>query len=85
MLPIELFRISAFRACIFGSFVIGFAAFSSPFFLSLYFQQVQGLSVAETGLRLTPSSRRWPWSPPFRAGSSRASGPGGICSSGFWA
>ncbi len=54
MLPIELFRISAFRACIFGSFVIGFAAFSSPFFLSLYFQQVQGLSVAETGLRLTP-------------------------------
>ena len=37
-----------------ASFVLGFTAYASLFFLSLFFQQAQGLSAASAGSQLVP-------------------------------
>lgn len=39
-----------------ASFVLGFTAYASLFFLSLFFQQAQGHSAALAGSQLAPSS-----------------------------
>jgi EmrB/QacA subfamily drug resistance transporter len=54
MLSLALFGNPTFSAAIAASFVIGFSAFSSSFFLSLFFQRIQGLSPDEAGWRLAP-------------------------------
>lgn len=54
MLPISLFSSSIFTAAVIASFVIGFSAFTSSFFLSLFFQRIQGLDPDRAGWQLAP-------------------------------
>jgi EmrB/QacA subfamily drug resistance transporter len=56
MLPAGLFARPRFTVVTFSSFVLGFGAYGSFYLLSLFLQQVQGASAAETGVRLLPYS-----------------------------
>ncbi len=63
MLPLRFFRSRAFSATNAVSFAMFFGVFGSIFFLSQYFQTVQGLSPLESGLRTLP----WTGMPMFVA------------------
>ncbi|ABR80995.1 MFS transporter [Pseudomonas aeruginosa] len=54
LLPLGLFRQARFAVCNLASFVLGFSGYASLFFLSLFFQQVQGASAQQAGLYLAP-------------------------------
>ena len=54
MLPLRFFRSRAFSATSVVSFAMFFGVFGSIFFLSQYFQTVQGYSPLESGLRTLP-------------------------------
>ncbi|WP_445286591.1 MFS transporter [Variovorax atrisoli] len=54
LLPLGLFRDARFSVANFASFVLGFSAYASLFFFSLFLQQVQGWSPSDTGWRLVP-------------------------------
>ena len=53
LLPL-LFRQAGFAVCNLASFVLGFSGYASLFFLSLFFQQVQGASAQQAGFYLAP-------------------------------
>ncbi|MBA8879849.1 MFS transporter [Phyllobacterium myrsinacearum] len=54
LLPLGLFRNVEFSMMNATAFMIGFSTFNNVFFLSLFFQRAQGMSPAETGLRMAP-------------------------------
>ncbi|MBO8044305.1 MFS transporter, partial [Pseudomonas aeruginosa] len=54
LLPLALFAVGRFRMLNLASFVLGFTAYASLFFLSLFFQQAQGHSAALAGSQLAP-------------------------------
>lgn len=54
LIPIDLFKNWSFSRYNFVSFVVGFTTYSNIFFLSIFFQNAQGYSAIETGLRMTP-------------------------------
>lgn len=54
LLPLSMFRNAGFSVINFSSFVLGFSAYNSVFFLPLFFQQVQGWTPSQTGWALTP-------------------------------
>jgi len=54
LLPLSLFRDARFSVISFASFVLGFSAYASLFFFSLFLQQVQGWSATGTGWRMVP-------------------------------
>ena len=56
MLPAGLFARPRFAVVTFSSFVLGFGAYGTFYLLSLFLQQVQGASAAETGVRFLPYS-----------------------------
>jgi len=54
LLQLSLFRKADFSGYNFASFVLGFSAYSSVFFVSLFLQQAQGWNAATTGWRMAP-------------------------------
>lgn len=54
LLPLDLFADRRFALLNLASFVLGFTAYASLFFLSLFFQQVQGKTAAQAGWQLAP-------------------------------
>lgn len=56
LLPLQLFTIRVFSVTNVVALVVGFAALSTIFFMAQYFQQVQGYTVLEAGLRTFPIS-----------------------------
>lgn len=54
LLPLSLFQKPVFVVANIASFILGFSYYSSLFFFSLYFQQVQDWSPAEAGWRMMP-------------------------------
>lgn len=54
MLPLSFFRDASFTVTNMASFTLGFASYSSVFFFSLFFQQVQGMSPVMAGLHMSP-------------------------------
>lgn len=54
LLPLALFRQADFTVCNLASAVLGFSAYSSVFFVSLFLQQAQGWNALETGWRMAP-------------------------------
>lgn len=54
LMPLDLFKDWQFSRFNIVSFVIGFTTYSNIFFLSLFFQNAQGYSAIETGVRMTP-------------------------------
>lgn len=56
LLPLQLFRIRAFSIANIVTFLTAFATLSTIFFVAQYFQQVQGDTVLEAGLRTFPIS-----------------------------
>ncbi|WP_085596521.1 MULTISPECIES: MFS transporter [unclassified Pseudomonas] len=54
LLPLDLFRQRPFAVANLASFILGFSSYSSLFFFSIFLQQIQGWSAAETGLRMLP-------------------------------
>ncbi len=54
MLPLSLFRSRVFSVCSLGGLLINTAFYGLIFVISLFFQQVQGLSPLMTGLALAP-------------------------------
>lgn len=54
LLPLALFRQVDFTVCNLASAVLGFSAYSSVFFVSLFLQQAQGWNALETGWRMAP-------------------------------
>ena len=54
VLPLDLFRDPSFANINFISFVLGFSAYTSLFFFSLFLQQAQGWSASATGWRMAP-------------------------------
>ena len=54
LLPLPLFRQSGFAIPNLASFILGFSTYSSLFFFSLYFQNAQGASASEAGVRMMP-------------------------------
>jgi MFS family permease len=54
LLPLDLFADRRFGMFNLASFVLGFTAYASLFFLSLFFQQAQGHSAAQAGSQLAP-------------------------------
>ncbi|KAF0802363.1 EmrB/QacA subfamily drug resistance transporter [Alcanivorax xiamenensis] len=54
VLPLALFRHGEFSRANVASFVLGFSAYSSLFFFSLFLQRIQGHGPAEAGLRMMP-------------------------------
>lgn len=54
LVPLELFRQRPFAVANLASFILGFSCYSSLFFFSIFLQQIQGWSAADTGLRLLP-------------------------------
>ncbi|EML7988478.1 DHA2 family efflux MFS transporter permease subunit [Stenotrophomonas maltophilia] len=54
LLPLDLFADRRFGMFNLASFVLGFTAYASLFFLSLFFQQAQGHNVALAGSQLAP-------------------------------
>lgn len=54
LLPLKLFRQRDFSCYNSASFVLGFSAYSSVFFMSLFFQEAQRWDAAEAGWRMAP-------------------------------
>ncbi|MEN4937100.1 MFS transporter [Stenotrophomonas sp. TWI1151] len=54
LLPLDLFADRRFALLNLASFVLGLTAYASLFFLSLFFQQVQGKTAAQAGWQLAP-------------------------------
>ncbi|MGG4605145.1 MFS transporter [Paenalcaligenes sp. Me131] len=54
LIPLVLFKKPVFAVANMASFFLGFSYYSSLFFFSLYFQQVQEWSPAEAGWRMMP-------------------------------
>ncbi|MGG4773246.1 MFS transporter [Paenalcaligenes sp. Me52] len=54
LVPLTLFQQPVFAVANIASFFLGFSYYSSLFFFSLYFQQVQDWSPAEAGWRMMP-------------------------------
>jgi EmrB/QacA subfamily drug resistance transporter len=54
ILPLHLFRITAFRVPVIASFVIAMASLGIVLFMPLYMQVVQGITATESGLALLP-------------------------------
>lgn len=54
LLPLPLFRDAGFSVINFSSFVLGFSAYTTVFFLPVFFQQVQGWSPTATGWAMAP-------------------------------
>ncbi|HCT25594.1 MAG TPA: MFS transporter [Stenotrophomonas sp.] len=54
LLPLDLLVMPRFCMLNLASFVLGFTAYASLFFLSLFFQQVQGHDAAQAGSQLVP-------------------------------
>ena len=59
LLPLGLFRQAGFAVCNLASFVLGFSGYASLFFLSLFFQQVQGASAQQPASTWRRSSSPW--------------------------
>jgi len=55
LIPFSLFKSKAFSLSNFASFVLGFTYYSSLFFLSLFFQEAQGLTATQAGSRMVPA------------------------------
>jgi len=55
LVPFSLFKSSAFSLSNLASFVLGFSYYSSLFFLSLFFQEAQGLTATQAGSRMVPA------------------------------
>ncbi len=55
LVPFSLFKSSAFSLSNLASFILGFSYYSSLFFLSLFFQEAQGLSATQAGSRMVPA------------------------------
>src|SRR5262249_48379055 len=56
LLPLQLFGRRVFSVANTAALVVGFASLAPIFFLAQYFQQVQGSTVLEAGLRTFPIS-----------------------------
>lgn len=56
LLPLHLFAIRVFSLANVTALIVGFTALSTIFFVAQYFQQVQGYTVLEAGLRTFPVS-----------------------------
>ena len=54
MMPLDLFHSRTFRAVVIIGFAFVFCYFGLPFFMSLYLQQVRGLSAVVTGAVFLP-------------------------------
>ena len=54
LVPVALFRQRPFAVANLASFILGFSCYSSLFFFSIFLQQIQGWSAADTGLRMLP-------------------------------
>jgi EmrB/QacA subfamily drug resistance transporter len=54
LLPLSLFKSRVFSGANVGSTILGFAVLGTVFFMTQYFQGVQGYSALETGLLLLP-------------------------------
>ncbi|KAF0864551.1 MFS transporter [Pseudomonas sp. LD120] len=54
LVPLALFRLRPFAVANLASFILGFSCYSSLFFFSIFLQQIQGWSAADTGLRMLP-------------------------------
>lgn len=54
LLPLDLLAMPGFGMLNLASFVLGFTAYASLFFLSLFFQQAQGHDAAQAGSQLVP-------------------------------
>lgn len=55
LIPFVLFRSAAFSVANIASFILGFSYYSSLFFLSLFFQEAQGLTASQAGSRMVPA------------------------------
>ena len=56
LLPLQLFKIRVLSVANVTALVVGFTTLSTIFFIAQYFQQVQGYTVLEAGLRTFPIS-----------------------------
>lgn len=56
LLPLQLFKSATFSAANTASALLGFALLGTVFFISLYFQSVQGYSPLGSGLRTLPAT-----------------------------
>jgi len=56
LLPLQLFANRVFSVANIAALIVGFASLGSIFFLAQFFQQVQGYTVLEAGLRTFPIS-----------------------------
>src|SRR5260370_1193434 len=56
LLPLQLFANRVFSVANIAALIVGFASLGSVFFLAQFFQQVQGYTVLEAGLRTFPIS-----------------------------
>ena len=56
LLPLQLFGRRVFSVANIAALIVGFASLGSIFFLAQFFQQVQGYTVLEAGLRTFPIS-----------------------------
>lgn len=56
LLPLQLFRIRAFSVSNIVALIVGLTILSTIFFIAQYFQEVQGYTVLEAGLRTLPIS-----------------------------
>ena len=54
MMPLDLFHSRTFRAVVIIGFAFVFCYFGLPFFMSLYLQQIRGLSAVATGIVFLP-------------------------------
>ncbi|MGC5700874.1 MFS transporter [Pseudomonas sp. NFXW11] len=52
LVPLALFRQRPFATANLASFILGFSCYSSLFFFSIFLQQIQGWSAADSGLRM---------------------------------
>jgi hypothetical protein len=57
LLPLDLLAKPGFGMLNLASFVLGFTAYASLFFLSLFFQQAQGHGAAQAGAQLATAVR----------------------------
>jgi DHA2 family methylenomycin A resistance protein-like MFS transporter len=56
LLPLQLFKNAVFSSANAAAVLLGFALFGTVFFISQYFQGVQGYSALESGVRTLPST-----------------------------